>query len=67
MLLTADIGQAPTILAKYGPPADQVPVFCWDKFFQKAPHIPKAKLSYEGQPNCFNFTWEVMPPIKAKY
>jgi len=43
--------------ARSGPTHDQEPVFCWST-------APKNLAVHLGQPDCFNFTWQLQTPVR---
>eukprot|EP01038_Epipyxis_sp_PR26KG_P004537 gene4537-6407_t len=49
-------GIAPQFYARYGTTHDQQQVFCWSTF------ADESSYSHNGQPDCFDYTWESFPP-----
>ena len=42
--------------ARAGPSHDQQPVFCWSQVTDESDYV------HQGQPDCFDFTWNTFPP-----
>lgn len=52
-------GVPPVFYARYGPTHEQQPVFCWSKM------VGEEKYSHQGQPDCFDYSFQVFPPSTA--
>jgi hypothetical protein len=52
---------SPYVLAKYGPTSDHQPEFCWHQVMNRRDRRGKLFV-HEGQPDCFNYQWQPMPP-----
>ena len=54
----------PHAYARMGPSnrADGMPPFCWKAFSKNRDKRGKI-FSHAGQPDCFDFAWQAMPPL----
>lgn len=57
----------PEMQARLGPTTDNQTPFCWSDFDKSSAIGAKNNrqdrvFSHEGQPDCFNYTWEAFPP-----
>eukprot|EP01038_Epipyxis_sp_PR26KG_P009997 gene9997-13449_t len=55
----------PRILARMGPTSDQQPPFCW-KEWDKKRNRRNQRYFHLGQPECFDYKWELFPPPASK-
>lgn len=54
-----EVGDAPVLYARVGPSHDQQPVFCWSDMKDADEYV------HVGQPDCFDYAWQVLPPASA--
>jgi Phospholipase B len=57
----SDDYSGPKIFARLGPTTNGQEPFCWSKFDGKR-NVRGKRFSHLGQPECFDFEWQVMPP-----
>jgi hypothetical protein len=53
------VGDVPELHARLGPSSDQQKVFCWNDLSDEQQYV------HNGQPDCFDFKWQVLPPLRV--